>query len=148
MERRLTIRCTSCGTLNRVPHEKIGQNARCGSCGAGIDTSGWSDRPVDVTDSSFDAVVRSSARPVLVEFWSPTCGHCLRMAPVLDELALELTGRVVVAKLDVTRNPRTSSLYEIRGTPAFVLIKGGQVAARTVGALDKAELVRRVRPYI
>jgi len=148
MGQAITVRCPACGTLNRVPQDKAGMKAMCGQCREYLPALVWPDAAVEVTDASFDARVRRSGYPVLVEFWSPTCGHCVRMAPVLDELARELRGRAVVAKLDVSSNPATAASYEVRGTPTFVLVKGGKEAARLAGAMARDELLRRVLPFI
>ena len=151
MEDKILVRCPACGTLNRIPARHAGLSARCGECKAGLPAAGPQPGPVspaDVTDASFDGEVRRSSRPVLVEFWGRSCGHCIRMGPVMDELAKELSGRLKVAKLEVNDNPGTASLYGINATPAFVLVKDGREAGRLVGAMPKAELVRWVRGFI
>jgi len=143
-----TIRCTSCGSLNRVPADKAGMIGKCGSCGARLETPAGPAHVVVVGDSDFNNAVMSSSLPVIVEFWAPACGHCIRMEPILDALAGELTGRATVAKLDVSMNPRTAGFFEIRGTPSFVVIKEGREAARFIGAMQKEELASKVRPYV
>jgi len=148
MPESIMVRCTACGTLNRVPSGKAGMHGRCGQCGAGFTVPVAPQVPMNVTDSNFETEVRSHSGPVLVEFWSPSCGHCVRMAPVMEELARELGGRLKVARVDVSMNSRIPSLFEVRGTPAFVLMKGGREAARFVGAMPKEELFRRLQPYI
>ena len=144
----ITVRCPACGTVNRASAERAGQAGRCGECRGDIRFPARTARPVDVTDASFDREVREAGYPALVEFWSPTCGHCIRMAPVLDELAREFAGRIKIAKLDVSANPRTASLFDVRGTPAFKLFKGGREAASFVGAMPKDELVHRLAAYL
>ncbi|MBI5696520.1 MAG: thioredoxin fold domain-containing protein [Nitrospirae bacterium] len=146
MQASINLRCPSCGTLNRVPADRAGDAGRCGQCHAALPRAGGS--PVDVTDADFGRTVEGSALPVMVEFWSPSCGHCLRMDPVLKDLARELSGRAVVAKLDITKNPASAMRYEIRGTPAFVVVKGGREAGRFVGAMPREDLLNRLRPYI
>lgn len=138
------VRCKACGTLNRVPAEKAGLAAKCGSCKAALHRA----VPIDLTDATFDSHVRGSDRPVLIEFWSPNCGHCIRMSPVMDELAAELAGKLVIAKLDVARNPAVASRYAVNATPAFVVVKDGREAARFLGAMPKDELLRQVQTFI
>lgn len=143
----MLVRCASCRTLNRAPSERAGQVGRCGECGSPF-TVPYPQAPRDVTDAGFDREVTGSPVPVLLEFWSPSCGHCIRMEPVIRELAAELTGRAVVMKLDVSANGGTAARYEIRGTPAFVLIEGGREKARFIGAMPKDELARKLSAYI
>ncbi|HLB25606.1 MAG TPA: thioredoxin domain-containing protein, partial [Nitrospirota bacterium] len=140
MAAHILARCPGCGTLNRAPSDRAGARARCGQCGSGF-TVPLTNAPLDVTDASFEGEVKASASPVLIEFWSPGCGHCTRMEGVVGELARELSGRVKVARLDISANPRTAALYEIRGTPAFVLIDKGVERRRALGAMPKDELL-------
>lgn len=148
MPESIMVRCAGCGTLNRAPSGKAGLQGRCGQCGAKFTVPLTQPAPMNVTDSNFETEVRSHGGTVLLEFWSPSCGHCVRMTPVMEELARELGGRLKVAMMDISKNSRIPSLFEIRGTPAFVLMKGGREAARFVGAMPKEELFRRLQPYI
>ncbi|MBI5695172.1 MAG: thioredoxin [Nitrospirae bacterium] len=97
-------------------------------------------KPVDVTDATFDELVLESGLPVVLEFWSPLCVHCQKMAHVVDALAEELAGRAVVAKVNILENTDTPPKYGVTGIPAFFLIKGGEVAAKTLGAMPKGRL--------
>ncbi len=142
------VRCPSCGTLNRVPAERVGQSGRCGSCGAELPTVPGTGKPVDVSDRDFHDRVLGSPVPVLLEFWSPSCGHCLRMNPVLEDVASRLKGRLTVAKMDVSSNTRTPIDYGIMGTPAFFVIKGGKIAEKFVGAMPGDDLLRRVEKHL
>jgi thioredoxin 1 len=93
-----------------------------------------------VTDTSFDADVLKSADPVLVDFWAEWCGPCRQIAPALEELAKEYSGKVTVAKVNIDENPATPSKYGVRGIPTLMLFKNGQVAATKIGALPKSKL--------
>ena len=143
-----TVRCPSCGTLNRVPPGRAGEKARCGQCRAEFTVPGMYSEPVDATDASFGPEVRESKLPVLVFFWSPGCGHCVRMEPAVRGLAEEYSGRLKVARVNVTANPSTTAYFEVTGTPTFVLMKGGREAARFVGAMAREELAGKLAPFI
>lgn len=140
-------RCHSCGTLNKAPLERAGMAGKCGQCGTEISFP-RPQGPVAVSDLNFDSVVGASSAPVLLEFWSPTCGYCVKMEPVINELARELTGRVKVAKMDTSINSRVPFDYGITGTPAFVLFRGGKEQARAIGAMPKEALIKKIGPYI
>ena len=88
-----------------------------------------------VSDSTFEQEVLKSAEPVLVDFFAEWCGPCKAMAPALDQVAEEMTGKLKVVKLDVDQNPAVTSKYGIRAMPTLILFKNGEVAAQHTGAL-------------
>jgi thioredoxin 1 len=100
-----------------------------------------SDAIVHVSDASFDADVLKAEGPVLVDFWAAWCGPCKMIAPVLDELAGELAGKITIAKMDVDANKETPAKFNIRGIPTLMIFKGGQMESMKVGALSKSQLV-------
>ena len=93
-----------------------------------------------VTDDTFDPEVLKSDTPVLVDYWAEWCGPCKSIAPILDELAKEYEGRLVIAKINVDQNQLVPAKFGIRGIPTLMLFKDGQLAATKVGALSKAQL--------
>ena len=93
-----------------------------------------------VTDDTFEAEVIKSSNPVLVDYWAEWCGPCKMIAPILEEIASEYTGKVRIAKLNIDENPQTPPRYGIRGIPTLMLFKDGNVEATKVGALSKSQL--------
>ncbi|MGV7962545.1 thioredoxin TrxA [Photorhabdus tasmaniensis] len=99
-----------------------------------------SDKIIHLSDASFDIDVLKAAGPVLVDFWAAWCGPCKMIAPILDEIAPEYSGKLTIAKLNIDDNPATAPKFGIRGIPTLLLFKDGQVAATKVGALSKTQL--------
>lgn len=97
---------------------------------------------INVTDSTFHEQVLKADKPVLVDFWAPWCGPCKMIAPVLEEIAEAMKGKLIVAKVNVDENPLTPNSHGVRGIPTLILFKNGQVAATKVGALQKAALLQ------
>ena len=96
------------------------------------------DKLIHVTDAEFESQVLKAAKPVLVDFWASWCGPCHAVAPVIEELAGDYDGKVVVAKMDVDKSPATPGRYDIRAIPTLIVFKDGQVVKQIVGAEGKA----------
>lgn len=99
-----------------------------------------SDLIVHVTDSSFEDEVLKSDTPVLVDYWAEWCGPCKMIAPVLDEIAKDYSGKLKICKLNIDDNAETAPKYGVRGIPTLMLFKDGNVEATKVGALSKSQL--------
>ena len=139
----IVIRCPACGVSNRVPRDKIasGLEPVCGRCKAPLPSG---TKPIAVTDASFTADVERSPLPVLVDAWAAWCGPCRMIAPVIDELAGEMAGRLRVAKLNVDENPATAARFSLQSIPTLLVFKGGREVDRVVGVQPKSEIVRRL----
>jgi thioredoxin 1 len=101
-----------------------------------------------VTDDTFEPEVLQSSTPVLVDYWAEWCGPCKMIAPILDEVAKEYSGRLKVAKLNVDENQGTPPKYGIRGIPTLMIFKNGAVEATKVGALSKSQLTAFIDSHI
>lgn len=136
--RNVELRCAFCGKRNRLDMQRAADRPRCGECGKPF----LLDRPVKVAGEDLQALVAGADLPVLVDFYADWCGPCKIMAPVLDELAADRVGSVLVAKLDTDRSPQISSALGIRGIPTLILYRDGSEVSRQTGAVPRAALDR------
>jgi len=105
-------------------------------------------KPQPVTDATFAQDVEGSPVPVLVDAWAPWCGPCHMIAPIIDQLAAELAGRIRVVKLNVDDNPRTAARFDLRSIPTLLVLKDGREIDRLVGVQPKLEIMRRLGKVI
>ncbi len=147
------IKCASCGASNRVSanvmeaKRRVGQVAVCGRCKTPLQnvTGGPStSAPVIFTDANFASLAEQSTLPVLVDLWAPWCGPCRMVAPIVEQIAAEYQGRLVVGKLNVDNNPVTASRFNARSIPTLLLLNNGREVDRIVGAVPKPEMLRHI----
>jgi thioredoxin 1 len=103
---------------------------------------------LQVTDANFASEIEQSAGLILVDFWATWCGPCQVVAPVLDQLAGEYTGRARIAKLDVDCNQRTAMRFNVRSIPSILFFKNGQHVDTVVGAVPKATLEGKIKQHL
>ena len=135
--------CNNCNTKNRVPADKQHLGPKCGSCGKPLEMT-WAAVPVELNDAAFAPFIRQATKPVMVDFFSPTCGPCRMMAPLIDKLAKQFAGRVIIAKLDTSRNRLTPCQFQIRGVPTLIFFKNGQVIDQITGAMPEDVLTQKL----
>jgi thioredoxin 1 len=101
-----------------------------------------------LTDATFQQDVIASDKPVLVDFTATWCGPCRMIAPIVEELATELSGKAVIGKLDVDENPEVSMNFGIRSVPTLLIFKGGQVVDQIIGAVGKDKILAKLTPHM
>lgn len=107
-----------------------------------------SDKIAQLTAANFKTTVSAAATPVLVDFWAPWCGPCKAIAPILEELATELDGKLTIAKVNIDDHGEVASEYGIRAIPTMLLFKGGQVVEQLVGMMPKAALKAKLAAHV
>jgi thioredoxin 2 len=134
------LTCPSCGKKNKIrPSEKGAPH--CGSCGTILP---WL---VNATDETFDREAKASMA-VVVDLWAPWCGPCRIVSPILEQLAAEFPGRLKVVKINVDENPKLAREFNATNIPTLVVLRGGRVVDRIVGALPKSQLTVRLTPFL
>jgi len=104
--------------------------------------------PIHVTDGEFDKVVLKSTLPVIVDFWAPWCGPCRMVAPILDKLAKEFDGKLVIAKVNTDENQEYAYKYSVQGIPTMLFFFGGKLVYRHVGAAPAPMLKTMVEQFL
>jgi thioredoxin 2 len=133
---RALVRCPFCDALNRVDLTRALDGPKCGECKRPI----LLDRPIKISDSDFERVLNGTDVPVIVDFYADWCGPCKVMAPLLDNVAREHVGKLLVTKLNTDYNPESAAKFGIGGIPTLVAFKGGKEVVREVGAVPKPRI--------
>lgn len=138
------VTCPTCATTNRVPAEKLSAGGTCGKCGRPL----FNQRPVELTRSNFDRMIKNNDIPVLVDFWAPWCGPCKMMAPAFEQAAQQLEPNVRLGKLNTENEQAIAARYNIRSIPTLAIFKNGKVVAQQAGAMNLNQLLAWSRSQI
>lgn len=136
------LRCTQCGSINRMAEERVRDKPVCGRCKARLDTTG---APQAATGEGLAQVVQSAPVPVLVDYWAAWCGPCRTAAPILEQIGRRGVGNLLVLKVNVDEEQGEAQRRGIQGIPAFVLFDGGREVGRRAGVASQAELEAWIR---
>ncbi len=137
MSDKLKVSCFHCGATNNYPMDAVGKKVVCGKCRNALPVPG------DVLEIPLDkayALFQNSVLPVLVDFYSPTCGPCLAMHPIVERFAKRKAGELMVVRLNVDSQPEAGASFGIQGVPTFVIFNRGAERGRVSGAMSEADL--------
>jgi thioredoxin 1 len=104
--------------------------------------------PINVTDAAFEKTVLQSELPVVVDFWAPWCGPCKMVGPILDKLAKEMAGKVLIAKVNTDEDPQWAQKYGVQGIPTMIFVAKGKIVHRQVGALPEGMLRDTITQFL
>jgi len=137
------VPCPSCSAKNRIPADRQHLHPKCGKCGAPLELRG-SAQPIELTDHEFQNFIAHAGLPVMVDFYSPTCGPCKALAPLVYRLNREYLGRIQIATLNTALHPGTAGHYQIRGVPTLLFFQHGQLIDQIVGAPPEPQLRQKL----
>jgi thioredoxin 2 len=141
--RGVLTKCPSCGRTNRLPYAALDKIARCGSCKTALASPG---SPIDVPSAeTFDALVRTSRLPIVVDFWAPWCAPCRMVAPELEKVARTAASEFLVVKINTEALPELGDRFAIQSIPTMAVFNGGREVTRTAGARPAADIQAFVR---
>lgn len=143
MEAAVIVGCGRCGTKNRVPEKRQHEGPRCGKCGEIIDLAAQV-VPIELGDHDLQSFLAGSRLPVMVDFYSPDCGPCRALAPVIETMARRFFRKVVVAKINTRHHPNSAGRYGITGVPTLLFFRHGKVLDQVVGAPPETLLAEKL----
>lgn len=142
----IVVLCPECGGKNRIPDTKQHLGPKCGKCKARLELKEHT-VPVELSDADMDSFIKREKLPVLVDFFSPTCGPCSTLAPVLRNLTRKYYKKLLVCTVDTSRNPGCSAYYKIQGVPTLIFFKNGEILDQITGLPDVSLLESKMDYY-
>ena len=137
------VACASCGRTNRLRYTVLGRASKCGQCGAALLPPS---HPIEVPSAAvFDALLRASVLPVVVDFWAPWCGPCRMVAPELEKVAAAAGGDYLIIKVNTEALPELGDRFRVRSIPTMAVFEAGREITRTAGAGPAADIEAFVR---
>ena len=136
MSEKVRVACFHCGVTNNYPIDAVGKTVVCGRCKNALPVPGT---VLDLPPKKGYNLFYNSSLPILVDFYSPTCGPCMMMHPIVDRLAKRRAGEIMVVRLNVDRNPEVSATFGIKGVPTFLVLLKGAERGRTSGAMSETD---------
>ena len=130
----MLIKCLQCQKFNRLPLERLDDKPVCGACKASLALS-----PIEVDQTNFQEILKTSKLPVIIDFWAPWCGPCKMFAPTFQVSAAKHGEQILHLKLDTEANPAIGQQYNIRSIPTLAIFKNGSEIERISGALPPAQ---------
>lgn len=140
----MIIMCPHCGGLNRIPDEKLNQNATCGKCKETLFTG----HPIEMNGTQLLRAIEKTDQPIVVDFWAPWCGPCKMFAPTFAQAASQLEPQAKLVKINTEIEQQIAAKFNIRSIPTLAIFKNGQEIARQSGAMDLNSFVHWVKQKV
>jgi len=138
MSESLHIVCPHCSATNRLPESRLSDKPNCGSCKQSL----FEGHPVELTEASFNKMIKSNHTPVVVDFWASWCGPCKMMAPMFEQAAAKMEPHVRFTKVNTEQEQSLAMRFNIRSIPTVAIFQNGNETARQAGAMDANSLTQ------
>jgi len=140
------VSCMSCTTKNRIAADRQHLRPLCGKCKTPLDLTGQA-VPVELDSQGFHDFIKQAPLPVMVDFYSPTCGPCHSMMPIIHDMARKAVNRYIIAKVDTSKNQQLAAFFNIRGVPSFIFFNNGSMVEQVAGAVPQNVLMDKLANF-